>query len=413
MAAGTITIYNNSTAVTGAGTAFASTLAPGDFIVFTAGGVVYTCAVDSVSNDVSATLTKAYTGPTVGGAAWEVVKRNTASLITMELANQVTEAMRGLLLDKTNWQQVLSNSGNVTVTLSDGSTFSGPSWAYLVTLLKNKPDMVNGVVPVSAGGTGSGNATEALTNLQGLSINGASDLKSRYRFTKGAYGVTFDDVPATGYGAVFAGWNNAPMAYNHNVVTDGTFFADSVHRYVYSGVAAGAFYTGLTASTTEIAYAIGHVRDAGTLSAHFVFNTNGSAYASSGNWVNSSDERIKKDITRIETPLAKMRAIKGCTWLRKDNNNFGIGFIAQDVQKAFPDAVTTNGMSLTMADGKIVKDVLFPDTSGVAAGLHHEAILTLMDNDEEKEARLNNMEAFLKTLGYDPANDYTRQSAEG
>ena len=92
--------------------------------------------------------------------------------------------------------------------------------------------------------------------------------------------------------------------------------------------------------------------------------------------------RIKKDIVRIENPLEKMRAIKGCTWFRKDSGNFGIGFIAQDVQAVFPDAVTTNGMSLTMADGEVVKDVLFPDTAGVAAALHHEAILVLMDENE-------------------------------
>ncbi len=108
--------------------------------------------------------------------------------------------------------------------------------------------------------------------------------------------------------------------------------------------------------------------------------------------------RIKKDITRIENPLEKMRAIMGCTWYRKDNDNFGIGFIAQDIQKIFPEAVTTNGSSLTMADGEVVKDVLFPDTAGVAAALHHEAILVLMAENEAIRAEMETMSTELESL---------------
>jgi len=74
-------------------------------------------------------------------------------------------------------------------------------------------------------------------------------------------------------------------------------------------------------------------------------------------------------ITRIEDPLAKMRALKGCTWVRKDTGSFGIGFIAQDVEQIFPDAVTISGMPLLMADGSEVKDVRCPDPTGVAAAL--------------------------------------------
>ncbi|POU00424.1 hypothetical protein C3369_15070 [Escherichia sp. ESNIH1] len=112
------------------------------------------------------------------------------------------------------------------------------------------------------------------------------------------------------------------------------------------------------------------------------FNRNGNAVAASGSWVNTSDERIKDKITRIEDPLGKMLALKGCTWVRKDTGNFGIGFIAQDVERVFPDAVTISGMPLVMADGSEVKDVRCPDTAGVAAALHHEAILALMDENE-------------------------------
>ncbi|ELY4575635.1 tail fiber domain-containing protein [Cronobacter turicensis] len=136
MAKGTISIASGATAITGAGTTFTAELAAGDYIVFTAGQVVYTLAIKSVDSDTALTLTKAYTGPDADGLAWSAVPRSTMSQITMEVVNQVTEALRGLNHDKENWQQVFSESHNATVTLPDGSEFKGPSWPFIVNLLE-------------------------------------------------------------------------------------------------------------------------------------------------------------------------------------------------------------------------------------------------------------------------------------
>ena len=297
------------------------------------------------------------------------------SLSVDGLAQDVAETFGMYQRYMSGFADVMTGTGNVTITIN-GTSVIVPAQKSLV------QKGANGAVPVESGGTGAATAAAALTNLGALPAAGASNLTSRYSFAKGPYGINYNDVPATGYGGVFSGWNTAPVAFNHNITSNGSFFADTVHRYVYSGVAAGAFFTGLAASTSERSYAIGHTSDAGSLTANWAFSANGSAYANNGSWVNSSDVRIKDKIARIEDPLVKMRAIKGCTWERRDSGNFGIGFIAQDVQAVFPDAVTTNGMSLTMADGEVIKDVLFPDTAGVAAALHHEAILALMDENE-------------------------------
>ncbi|WP_238084528.1 tail fiber domain-containing protein [Pseudescherichia vulneris] len=369
------TIAGSGNTLTGTGTNFAvaGSLIRNGCTVIVMTSPVQVFQITAVNSATQLAVTPAVNPAIPAGTRYAILLSD--SLSVDGLAQDIAETFKMYQAYMSGFADVMTGTGNVTITIN-GTPVTVPAQKSLV------QKGANGAAPIVSGGTGATTAAGGLANLRGLSLDGASNLASRYRFSKGAYGLTFDDVPPTGYGGIFNGWNNAPIAYNHNVATDGMFFADSVHRYVYSGVAAGAFYTGVTASTTEIAYAIGHVRDAGTLSAHFVFNTNGSAYASSGNWVNSSDERIKKDITRIENPLAKMRAIKGCTWFRKDNDNFGIGFIAQDIQTVFPDAVTTNGSSLTMADGEVVKNVLFPDTMGVAAGLHHEAILALMDENE-------------------------------
>ena len=385
------TIAGSGNTLTGTGTNFAAagSLIRNGCTVIVMTSPVQVVQITAVNSATQLAVTPAVNPAIPGGTRYAILLSD--SLSVDGLAQDIAETFKMYQAYMSGFADVMTGTGNVTITIN-GTSVTVPAQKSLA------QKGANGAVPIASGGTGSTTAAAGLAALGGLPLAGASALTSRYRFSKGAYGLTFDDVPPTGYGGVFAGWNNAPMAYNHNVVTDGTFFADSVHRYVYSGVAAGAFYTGVTASTTEIAYAIGHVRDAGTLSAHFVFNTNGSAYASSGNWVNSSDERIKKDITRIENPLAKMRAIKGCTWFSKDNDNFGIGFIAQDIQTVFPDAVTTNGSSLTMADGEVVKNVLFPDTMGVAAGLHHEAILALMAENEAINTKMESMSSELESL---------------
>ncbi|MBU5377945.1 hypothetical protein [Pantoea septica] len=45
-----------------------------------------------------------------------------------------------------------------------------------------------------------------------------------------------------------------------------------------------------------------------------------------------------------------------------------------------------------------MKNILSPDTSGVAAALHHEAILALMDKVEEMENRDSEKDAIIAEL---------------
>lgn len=162
MSAGTLTLTNNSAAVTGSGTAFTTELAVGDFIVVTVGGIPYTLAIKTVNSNTSLTLVSNYTGPTQGGAAWYAVPRVAMNLVTAALVAQSAEALRGLNYDKQNWQRLFSVSGNITVTLPDGSSFTGPSWQYMVNTVATK---TNGAVPVNQGGTGATNAADARSNL--------------------------------------------------------------------------------------------------------------------------------------------------------------------------------------------------------------------------------------------------------
>ena len=135
MSAGTLTLTNNSVAVAGSGTAFTTEVAAGDFIVVTVGGVPYTLPVKSVESGTALTLVSNFTGPTQSGAAWSVVPRVALNMVTAAMVVQNTEALRGLNYDKQNWQLIFSSSGDVTVKLPDGSSFTGPAWGGIASTL--------------------------------------------------------------------------------------------------------------------------------------------------------------------------------------------------------------------------------------------------------------------------------------
>ncbi|WP_449545517.1 hypothetical protein [Lelliottia amnigena] len=135
MSAGILALTNKSDVVAGTGTLFNTELVAGDFIVVVAGGITYTLAVKSVDSATKLTLVSKYPGPTQTGLAWNSVPRATQNQVTAELVVQSTEALRGLNYDKQNWQQIFSNSGNITVRLPDGSTFSGPSWNKISSII--------------------------------------------------------------------------------------------------------------------------------------------------------------------------------------------------------------------------------------------------------------------------------------
>lgn len=140
MSAGTLTLTNDTDAVTGSGTAFTTELAAGDFIVVTVGGIPYTLPVKAVNNNTSLTLVSVYTGPTQSGAAWSAVPRVALNMVTAALVAQSAEALRGLNYDKQNWQQFFTAEGDVTITLPDTSQTTGPSAKKLISEMGRKAD---------------------------------------------------------------------------------------------------------------------------------------------------------------------------------------------------------------------------------------------------------------------------------
>lgn len=306
MPAGTITLTNNSTAVSGSGTAFPTELKANDFLVAVVGGTTYTLGVKSVESATALTLTTTYGGPTTSGLAWTPIPNGTLVGITAQIAADTARAIRGLNYDKQNWQQVYSISGNITVTLPDGSTWTGPSWKYLSDNMATK---VGGAVPIEQGGTGEITPAAALSKLGGLPISGGTStgvLKS----TSASYTIT----SSSGYaetGFQFPG-SLLRLAYG---------FTENYGDYVFVTTVAGG--TG-----TEKYFSM---RQNGN------FSTQGAISCVS--LTQTSDEDKKDKITPIPDALSKLQHIDGVTFNWKESGLPSAGVIAQKLIEVLPEAV--------------------------------------------------------------------------
>lgn len=394
MPAGTIALTNNSATVTGSGTSFTTELKVNDFVVSTVGGVAYTLGVKSIESNTSLTLMENYTGPSASGQSWTPVPYGTMAAITAQLAAQVTYAIRGLNLDKANWQQVFTAPGNITVSLPDGTSWQGPSWAYMAAQYDSKANTAD-VLTKADNLASVANKAEALSNIGGyptsggeitgeVAISGKLSQSGGANFYNGDLLVDSGELVAKRVTDAGSGYYNSAFV---KAILQG--------RGNY-GDARGAYAAILCQEQSGVKFSAYMALNGFGANTLFEFRNNGSAYAPS-QWVSTSDERIKTNIKRIEDPLLRMRDIKGVTWERLDGLPPGIGFIAQDVQKAFPEAVSVYG-DKTLKDGTIIKDVLAPDTSGVAAALHHEAILALIDVMDKQDAVIAELQKRIKAI---------------
>lgn len=89
-----------------------------------------------------------------------------------------------------------------------------------------------------------------------------------------------------------------------------------------------------------------------------LFIASGTNTATAGDFIATSDRRLKTNIVSLESALDRTLQINGVTfdWKNPDHSNIGqVGVIAQDVQAVLPEAVyTTPDGSLAVSYGKIV-----------------------------------------------------------
>jgi hypothetical protein len=377
MTTGTITLTTNSDAVTGIGTSFSTELENGDFIVAEVGGISYTLAIKTIDSNTGLTLVNKYTGPTMSGLGFEVVTKNAMSMITAAIVVQNTEALRGMNYDKQNWQQLFTGTGTITVKLPDNSTWTGPAWNGFTAELDKKATLnSDGVLPLDQGGTGRktpfGNAANTfcqgndsrLSTVGGKSGGGISSTIS----VNGRVGA------ARGYGlgvGTEQGGNhrveiNAPTS---EPTTSNAQIAWTAYRWYDDNlILAPRRGGGPTLSSYTIQF--------GSTNSIFTFLAGGNATAP-GTWTNGSDERHKYDIETVEDPLASVISWRGVTYSKLDGGR-EVGLIAQDVERACPEAIITIG-DKRFTNNTVVPGFKYLNTSGVASAFHTEAIKALVD----------------------------------
>jgi len=415
MAAGTIALTNNSATVNGNGTSFTSELKAGDFVYVNVGGAPYTLVAANVTSDTQLTLAVAFDGPTTSGLAWNAVPASLRVAITQKILNDFASVARGRILDFQNWQKIYSDEQSVDVIRPDRTTFTGPSWGYMANQYAGKADKsaLEDKADKSAledyAKKGANNDIKSISGLTtALSIEqGGTGAKSKENARKSLglgtaavkdTGTTGSSIPTLDASNTWTGKQQSYADISTAVsVVEGTAKSSPTLGCNLVGGYSGSF-------VMYVDYVPG-VGPRGNLSidnfgytAFWQFNVNGSAFAVNGSWNNGSDERVKKDIIKIDDPLTKMRQIKGVTWRRIDSGNFGIGFIAQDVEKVWPEAVSNTGYDLPLPDGSFVKNMKALNAGDIAAGLHHEAILALMEKIEQRDAVIEELQKRVKAI---------------
>jgi hypothetical protein len=491
MSAGTIALTNNSATVTGTGTAFTTDLKVGDFIVVIVGGVTYTLGVKTITSATALTLITAYGGPTATGNAWTAVPNATLVGITAQVAADVAKAIRGLNQDKANWQQVFSGTGTITVTLPDGSTYTGPAWNGIsATLAKayNDGGILNATVtPNSLGNTADFNIYYQTANANAIIANGYPIGKAGTLFvTKSAYGcqqmyITFQGEAfvrgLTGnfnsaapnwsdWWPIFTGKSTIPVAnggtgaatvaaapfapkaspaFTGDVSIDGKLSVTSSISAAGSSVGSTGVYTqGGTSPATQGTY-IGWNRTGLSGGSDFICNrglgdggfrfrlvnsTNTAVITeftmlntgqgiSTAGWAAVSDIDVKRNLQEIEPEeaLTALTSWRTCSWDYCDvpsgydedgkvtavtKGAKGFGFIAQDVQKDCPDAVTLtqNPQLYIDEEGEFFakEDTLSLNTLGVSAAYSGAAIKALKKRNEDQAELIAALSERLKTI---------------
>gem|GEM_PF-2167777 len=121
------------------------------------------------------------------------------------------------------------------------------------------------------------------------------------------------------------------------ISTQSSYGALAIGRYNDDGGSNSAW------NGTDYVFTIGDGTGIGNRSNAMYVQKNGNAWIQ-GTLSQSSDARLKKDITQIENAMASIEQINGVRYLWKNEEQMGndiqIGFIAQELEEVYPELVT-------------------------------------------------------------------------
>ena len=371
---GTIAVAGKT--VTGTGTNWTDNkmgIGPGQALLIPGAGTVKVYEIARVDSATQLTLTDD-AGTVSAGQAYAIMSFYSDSV--PDFARRLSAQLSYYQSQMDGWQEIMTGTGSITLEAPDGTQVTVSSLKKLTDDMAGKADKVNGAVPVNQGGTGSTDAAGARTNL-GLKGAATRDVGKASGTVAAGDDSRLNTIDGKTGGAVTDAIYVKTINNNLGVVggtiastIQNTIGGTSTQFQMFSQLASGGQRYGFLRLYQDTSYKDWYFDYSG-----------GVAYAPVG-WSQASDRRVKDKITRIPEPLAKMRKISGNTWVRKDDQSkgaFGMGFIAQEVAEVFPEAVSYAREGCYTVDGKVIDKPLALSPGDVAAALHHESLLSLMD----------------------------------
>ena len=190
--------------------------------------------------------------------------------------------------------------------------------------------------------TAIGYDTKAIGNLStasGYASTASGDVSTAMGVSTTASGFA---AIAMGGGTTASGIASTAMGYN---TTASDFASLVIGQYNSSGstITSDAY----SFNTANTAFVIGNGADTDNKADAFkvMFNgdtTIGNDLTVSGDVVVSSDARLKANIVSLGATLAKLLLIDGKSYTMKKDGKQKIGVLAQDIQKVFPELVSTD-----------------------------------------------------------------------
>lgn len=222
-----------------------------------------------------------------------------------------------------------SSGGTGTVTSVSGSggatglTLSGGPITTSGTLT------IGGTLAVASGGTGATSASGAATSLGFVPKTGGA-------FTGDVTGTLFR---ATTVGA------GTSAAVSANISLGGTGSSLNYYAPLVGNQWTSLYFSALTTALADQNYVLTFNSGLGSQYSGYTFNGGGNATAVHGSWVDTSDVRIKENITPVTDGLNKIAQLNPVMYsYKKDSldapNKYGL--IAQELEQIIPEVVFTN-----------------------------------------------------------------------
>ncbi|EOW9563194.1 tail fiber domain-containing protein [Enterobacter hormaechei] len=344
---GTIAISGNT--LTGTGTKFtaAGSLIRNGCTVIAMTSPVQVFQITTIGSATSLTVTPAANPAVPAGTRFAILLSD--SLSVDGLAQDIAETFTMYQRYMSGFADVMTGTGNVTITIN-GTAVTVPAQKSLA-----QKD-ASGGVPVSQGGTGSTTAAGARSSLGVPGLNSANEFSARQ---------TFNDVAA--------------------IKASGTGYAH-VWFYDSNGTTSRGLIYAAPAATGRIFVRPDSTSDGYTC----IFDSTGKFTCATLS--QTSDERLKSDITQVTGALYKLTQLRGLTYrlrVTKDTWVDGAGVLAQELEKVLPCAVATSGEGVD-SEGGIIQDTKSVDYSALSA-LYVEAF-------KEVSSRLVSLENEIKIM---------------